>query len=190
MNKPVCNRSSVSHIASARSKYYRRVTLCFVATIVIGLMTNIVIPEARIYWVLGWTPVLCYVHWRYWIRLAKDGYFDCDECRKLKHTRHIKVFIEPKSGVCHVWCDVCLLSMRSRARAMREIRSIIAGMLVSERESNRWRSHSLPYQPQPKPELRPVSALPEVTIVRHGPGPGPELKVSDPQFRIKRPATV
>lgn len=175
-------------MASASSKYYRRVTLCLFATLVIGLMTFIVIPQAQIYWAFGWIPVLCYFTWRYWVRLRIGGYFECDECRKLKHARHIKEFNEPKSGIRHVWCDVCLVSMRSRAHAMREIRSIIAGMLVGERDENRWKNHPLPYRPQPKPVLNPVPVSAQVTIIHHG--PGPVLSVSDPQFSIKRSATA
>lgn len=182
--KPVCNRSSASHFASARLKYFRRVGLCLFATIVIGLMTFIVVQSAQLYWLLIWPFVLGFFNYRYWMRLARDGYFECDACWKIKHTRHIMVFHDPTSGDTHVWCDRCVKSMRQVARSMRDIRSIIAGLLVSNRIESR-KQVAKPYQPMPKPTLTPVPIEPEVTIVHHTNTPGPILQVSDPGFPTK-----
>jgi len=183
--KPVCNRSSKSHFASARLKYFRRVIICLFATIAFGLMTQIVMPEFRIYWALGWALILPYFIWRHWIGLALGGYFECDECRKLKPARHIKEFIVPQSGVRHVWCDVCLPAMRERANAMKEIRSIIAGMIKSDRLSTAE-----------------CSLLSQGSIVKKDPWTQrihvaqalrkpvePEIRVSDPNFPMRHLAS-
>ncbi|PJE73870.1 MAG: hypothetical protein COV01_03450 [Candidatus Taylorbacteria bacterium CG10_big_fil_rev_8_21_14_0_10_41_48] len=173
--KPVCNRSSKSHFASARLKYFRRVTICLVTTIAFGLMTQIVIPEFRIYWVLGWALILPYFIWRHWIELASGGYFECDECRKLKSARHIKEFIVPHSGVRHVWCDVCLPAMRERADAMKEIRSIIAGMIKNDRLNTASYSRSTP---DPWTQRIHVAQALRKPVE-------PEIRVSDPNFPMR-----
>ncbi len=180
----------MSHAPSARSKYYRRVALCFVATALVALTSKIVMPEWRLVWWIVWVPILSYVHWRYWIRLRRDGYFECDECRKLKHSKHVKEFVEPCSGARYVWCDVCLSEMRRRARDMRSIRSIIAGMLMNERHHESKRNHPRSYRPMEKPPFAPsgLSRTDEVIIMPRRVSAGRDISVSSPDFRQPKQA--
>lgn len=188
MKKPVCNHSSKSHFVSARSKYRRARLFCVLADLAALAITFIIVPEARFYWLAAWTPALSYVSWRYWIRLGCDGYFECDECRKLKHARHIKEFADSYSGDRFVWCDVCLPEMRVRARAMRSIRLIIAKILRDDRAESQ-RQKPIPYVPMPKPALNDPKVQvvqPEPKIVIAFPRPaGEDIPVSSPRFSLK-----
>lgn len=184
MSKPVCNRSSVSHATSADSKYYRRVMLCLIATVVIFSSTSIIIPSARLYWTVGWIPVLCYFVWRYWIRLRVGGYFECDRCRKLKHSRHFMEYPDP-DGVVHVWCATCFKDLLNITRNWRDVRRQVAGFLRTASSDVR-RQVVRPYEPMPKPVLNPVPVNRQVAIIRHHPTPGPIIEVSDPKFATSR----
>lgn len=117
-----------------------------------------------------------------------NGYFECDACWKIKHTRHIMVFQDTRSGETHVWCDRCVKSMRLVARSMREIRSLIAGLIVSERIESR-KQLAKPYRPMPKPPLRnpdPITPLSEPRVVTVFRKPTTDdFKVSAPDFAIR-----
>lgn len=181
-NKRSCNRSSNEHFRSAEIKYRRRVGLCLFATIVIASMTVIIIPEFRIYWTIGWTPVLCYFNWRYWIRLRKDGFFECDHCRKAKHTRHIREFIDQQSGVRYVLCDVCLVGVRSISRRMRAIRLIMFRGSLSER----WTGLVHAPRDETRFQRKPGDVFEKIKLG----GKSEDISLGDPKFPVKRPTQI
>lgn len=185
--KPVCNHSSVSHAASAASKYRRARLFCILADLVAMAITFIVVPEARFYWLAVWAPSLSYVNWRYWLRLSRDGYFECARCRKLKHTRHIKSYTDT-SGETHIWCDMCLSALVQTLRALRVTRNLVAGFLQQERASGFGAQYRVAYRPMPKPTLQepktPFSdASPEPkVVVAFRKLESQDLEVSSPGF--------